>query len=279
MTTYTHFGKQADVFKHLILCEALQIEKPQVYVESNSASAIYKMAHTPEQEYGIYHFLKSAEREKLLKASVYYNLESKAIEKGYYLGSPALAMNISGREAQQLHFFDIEKDALANVENYAEESIPGTRVLTYNTDSIEGVMQLLPSLPTSSFIHIDPYEIDKKGDSGKTYLDVMVEAARLGMKCLLWYGYMTADDKSRLNRYITETLEAGGIKEYTHIRLTMNSIQKETVACNPGILGSGILAANLSEVSCSMIGSYSDKLVDIYTGVMYKGRDGSLHKG
>lgn len=279
MTTYTHFGKQADVFKHLILCEALQIEKPQVYVESNSASAIYKMAHTPEQEYGIYHFLKSAEREKLLKASVYYNLESKAIEKGYYLGSPALAMNISGREAQQLHFFDIEKDALANVENYAEESIPGTRVLTYNTDSIEGVMQLLPSLPASSFIHIDPYEIDKKGNSGKTYLDVMVEAARLGMKCLLWYGYMTADDKSRLNRYITETLEAGGIKEYTHIRLTMNSIQKETVACNPGILGSGILATNLSEVSCSMIGSYSDKLVDIYEGVMYKGRDGSLHKG
>lgn len=279
MTTYTHFGKQADVFKHLILCEALQIEKPQVYVESNSASAIYKMAHTPEQEYDIYHFLKSAEREKLLKASVYYNLESKAIEKGYYLGSPALAMNISGREAQQLHFFDIEKDALANVENYAEESIPGTRVLTYNTDSIEGVMQLLPSLPASSFIHIDPYEIDKKGNSGKTYLDVMVEAARLGMKCLLWYGYMTADDKSRLNRYITETLEAGGIKEYTHIRLTMNSIQKETVACNPGILGSGILATNLSEVSCSMIGSYSDKLVDIYEGVMYKGRDGSLHKG
>lgn len=279
MTTYTHFGKQADVFKHLILCEALQTEKPQVYVESNSASAIYKMAHTPEQEYGIYHFLKSAEMEKLLKASVYYNLESKAIEKGYYLGSPALAMNISGREAQQLHFFDIEKDALANVENYAEESIPGTRVRTYNTDSIEGVMQLLPSLPASSFIHIDPYEIDKKGNSGKTYLDVMVEAARQGMKCLLWYGYMTEDDKARLNRYITETLEAGGIKEYTHIRLTMNSIQKETIACNPGILGSGILATNLSEASYSMIGSYSDKLVDIYKGVMYKGRDGSLHKG
>ena len=45
MATYTHYGKQADVFKHLVLCEVLQIEKPQIYIE-NSASAIYQMAHT-----------------------------------------------------------------------------------------------------------------------------------------------------------------------------------------------------------------------------------------
>ncbi len=32
MATYTHFGKQADVFKHLIFCEVLQNEKPSVYV-------------------------------------------------------------------------------------------------------------------------------------------------------------------------------------------------------------------------------------------------------
>ena len=44
MATYTHYGKQADVFKHLVLCEVLQIEKPQIYIETNSASAIYQMA-------------------------------------------------------------------------------------------------------------------------------------------------------------------------------------------------------------------------------------------
>lgn len=62
MVTYTHFGKQPDVFKHLLLCEVLQIEKPQIYVESNSACVIYTMAHTPEQEYGIYHFAKENEQ-------------------------------------------------------------------------------------------------------------------------------------------------------------------------------------------------------------------------
>ncbi|MDV6191974.1 hypothetical protein R3O82_01730 [Bacteroides hominis (ex Liu et al. 2022)] len=54
--TYTHFGKQADVLKHLLLCELLRIEKPQVYVETNAACAQYALEKTPEQEYGIYHF-------------------------------------------------------------------------------------------------------------------------------------------------------------------------------------------------------------------------------
>ncbi|EEY82508.1 hypothetical protein HMPREF0103_2727 [Bacteroides sp. 2_1_33B] len=69
MVTYTHFGKQPDVLKHLVLCEVLQIEKPQIYVETNSACAIYTMTHTPEQEYGIilqkeYTCLKSRELEE-----------------------------------------------------------------------------------------------------------------------------------------------------------------------------------------------------------------------
>ena len=49
MVTYTHFGKQPDVLKHLVLCEVLQIEKPQIYVETNSACAIYTMTHTPNR--------------------------------------------------------------------------------------------------------------------------------------------------------------------------------------------------------------------------------------
>lgn len=41
--TYTHFGKQADVLKHLLLCELLRIEKPRVYVETNAACAQYAL--------------------------------------------------------------------------------------------------------------------------------------------------------------------------------------------------------------------------------------------
>ena len=216
MATYTHFGKQPDVLKHLILCEVLRNEHPQVYVETNSACAIYPMQQTSEQQYGIYYFLEKAVEEdnQVLKDSIYYKIENAEMQRGYYLGSPALAMEVLGRQAQRFLFFDIEKSALDNVERYAKQAELQTSVHLYNTDSLEGVMKLLPSLPKDSFIHIDPYEIDKKGDSGVTYLDILIQATQLGMKCLLWYGFMTGDDKASLDNYITSSLEKAGIKDF-----------------------------------------------------------------
>lgn len=227
MATYTHFGKQPDVLKHLILCEVLRNEHPQVYVETNSACAIYPMQQTSEQQYGIYYFLEKAVEEdnQVLKDSIYYKIENAEMQRGYYLGSPALAMEVLGRQAQKFLFFDIEKSALDNVERYAKQAELQTSVRLYNTDSLEGVMKLLPSLPKDSFIHIDPYEIDKKGASGLTYLDILIEATQLGMKCLLWYGFMTQHDKSHLNSYITTRLEEARIKDYICAELIMRLYQ------------------------------------------------------
>lgn len=264
MATYTHFAKQPDVLKHLILCEVLKNETPQVYVETNSACAIYPMTQTPEQQYGIYHFLEKADEVPSLKDSVYYQLESGEMAKGNYLGSPALAMNVLGKQAKRFVFFDLEKSALENVGTYAKQIGSSASVEIHHTDSSRGTIELLPSLPTSSFIHIDPYEIDKKGNSGVTYLDVLIQATLLGMKCLLWYGFMTGDDKASLDNYITSSLKKAGIKDYTGVELTMNSIRKDSVLCNPGILGSGILATNLSQTSTDIILDYSNQLVDIY---------------
>ena len=277
MATYTHFAKQPDVLKHLILCEVLKNETPQVYVETNSACAIYPMTQTPEQQYGIYHFLEKADEVPSLKDSVYYQLESGEMAKGNYLGSPALAMNVLGKQAKRFVFFDLEKSALENVGTYAKQIGLSPFVEIYHADSSRGTIELLPSLPTSSFIHIDPYEIDKKGDTGVTYLDVLIQATLLGMKCLLWYGFMTGDDKASLDNYITSSLEKAGIKDYTGVELTMNSIRKDSVLCNPGILGSGILATNLSQASTDIILDYSNQLVDIYKDAKYKDYDGSLY--
>lgn len=277
MATYTHFAKQPDVLKHLILCEVLKNETPQVYVETNSACAIYPMTQTPEQQYGIYHFLEKADEVPSLKDSIYYQLESGEMAKGNYLGSPALAMNVLGKQAKRFVFFDLEKSALENVGTYAKQIGSSASVEIHHTDSSRGTIELLPSLPTSSFIHIDPYEIDKKGNSGVTYLDVLIQATLLGMKCLLWYGFMTGDDKASLDNYITSSLKKAGIKDYTGVELTMNSIRKDSVLCNPGILGSGILATNLSQTSTDIILDYSNQLVDIYKDAKYKDYDGSLY--
>ena len=235
------------------------------------------MTQTPEQQYGIYHFLEKADDDKSLKDSIYYQLESTEMAKGNYLGSPALAMNVLGKQAKRFVFFDLEKSALENVDIYAKQIRLSTSVEIHHTDSLKSTIELLPSLPASSFIHIDPYEIDKKGDSGVTYLDILIQATQLGMKCLLWYGFMTGDDKASLDNYITSSLEKAGIKDYTGVELTMNSIRKDSVLCNPGILGSGILATNVSQASKDIILDYSNQLVDIYKDAKYKDYDGSLY--
>lgn len=277
METYTHFGKQPDVFKHLVLCEILHNEKPQIYVETNSACAIYTMTHTPEQEYGIYHFLKKAINDSTLKKSLYYQLEYKYMKKEDYLGSPALAMKVLNNDIKKYLFFDLEKAALENIESFANYQTDKLPIKTFNCDSIDGILKLLPSLPKATFLHIDPYEINKHNVNGHTYLDVLISATKLGMKCLLWYGFITINDKQILNKSILEKLSKIGITNYICSELIMNSIKKDTIICNPGILGSGILATNLSQKSNSTILNYSNRLVEIYKNAQYKEFDGSLY--
>ena len=289
--TYTHFGKQADVLKHLLLCELLRIEKPQVYVETNAACAQYALERTPEQEYGIYHFLKRAEAaekeciperteyyhpQEALRRSFYYQQESEAMQANRYIGSPGLALNILGDTARYI-FFDIESEPLENVSQYAGTKELKECINLFNRDSIEGTLELLSSLPASSFLHIDPYEIDKPGRNGRTYLDVFIEAAKAGMRCFLWYGYMTLKDKRHLEELIAQSLPEAGIRNATGVELTLKMIKEDIAESNPGVLGSGILGANLSEESNAVIQKYAAWLEEIYKDAKYKNLDGSVY--
>ena len=186
-------------------------------------------------------------------------------------------MKVLNNDIKGCLFFDLEKRALDNIELFARHQAGTPPIRTFNCDSINGVLKLLPSLPKSTFLHIDPYEIDKPNSNGHTYLDVLIGATKLGMKCLLWYGFMTINDKQALNKSVSEKLDKAGIKDYTCSELIMDAIKKDTVVCNPGILGSGILATNLSQKSNSIIQDFSKKLVRIYKDALYKEFDGSLY--
>lgn len=279
------------MLKHLLLCELLRIEKPQVYVETNAACAQYALERTPEQEYGIYHFLKRAEAaekeciperteyyhpQEALRRSFYYQQESEAMQANRYIGSPGLAMNILGDTARYI-FFDIESAPLENVSQYAGTKGLKECITLFNRDSIEGTLELLSSLPASSFLHIDPYEIDKPGRNGRTYLDVFIEAAKAGMRCFLWYGYMTLKDKRHLEELIAQSLPEAGIRNATGVELTLKMIKEDIAESNPGVLGSGILGANLSEESNAVIQKYAAWLEEIYKDAKYKNLDGSVY--
>lgn len=276
METYTHFGKQPDVFKHLALCEILQIESPHTYIDTNSACAIYTLNRTPEQDYGIYHFLNSAKNIRILNESLYYNLEKENVAINKYLGSPALAMNLN-KTIKKYLFFDLDNSSLDNIKDYASNIGLLQSIRLFNVDSIEGTLQILSELHNNTFLHIDPYEINKCNSNGHTYIDVLVKATQKGMKCLLWYGFWTIDEKEKLNKYIEDKFKEKGQKCLCY-ELIMNEIKKDSIVCNPGIIGSGLITTNLSLKSNNIINEYLNILVDIYKNTHYKQFNGSLYK-
>lgn len=276
--TYSHFAKPADVWKHLALCEVMKNEQSTVYVETNSACADYHLNHTPEQEYGIYNFIEKATNYESLSDSIYYKLESSAIKENKYLGSPALAMRVLGNTVDKFHFFDIETAALSNVIAFANRNQLTDKVEIIKQDSIIGVLDLLPKLPKSTLVHIAPYNIDKPSINGKDYLDVFTEASERGMKCVLWYGFNTLDEKKYLDDFMVSKLSGKPIENLSCIELIMDIIQKNSILCNPGILGNGLLTSNLSNASASTLEKYSKSLTDLYQNSHYYGFKGSIYR-
>lgn len=187
-------------------------------------------------------------------------------------------MSILGNITEKFHFFDIEIAALRNVSEFASHNKLIHKIETLNQDSIIGVFDLFSGLPESTLIHIDPYNIDKASANGKDYLDVFVKAAEKGMKCVLWYGFNTLQEKEQLNNFLKDKLSDKKTDNLLCIELIMDIIQKNSIISNPGILGSGILTSNLSKASVSAIKNYSKSLTELYKNSSYNGHRGAIHR-
>jgi 23S rRNA (adenine2030-N6)-methyltransferase len=275
---YTHFGKQAEIWKHLPLCDVMVNESPSVYLETNSAYADYSLERTPEQEYGIFHFIDKGQCLDELKDTTYYQLENSAMQKGCYLGSPALAMSVLQDKVDNYMFFDIDEDALNNISQFSEKLGLSEKIEIRNQDSRIGLQELLKKLPKSTLIHIDPYEILEPASNGHNYLDLFVEASDLGLKCFLWYGFNTLDEKRQLDEMIKLEVQKSVAKDFLCKELIMGIITIEPGPVNPGILGSGLLASNLSQKSFGAIEKYSHLLVDLWKETKYRNCRGDLYQ-
>lgn len=276
--SYTHFGKQAEVWKHLPLCDVMLNEKPSVYIETNSAYAHYLLERTPEQEYGIFYFLEKAKFNDELEKSEYYQLENSAMQKGYYLGSPALALSVFLNKIDNYVFFDIDNEALKNISQFSAKLGLSDKIEVKNQDSRIGLYNLIKSLPQSTLIHFDPYEIIEPASNGYSYLDLFIEASNLGLKCFLWYGFNTLEEKTQLNEIIKSKVLKSSSKNFLCKELIMEIISEESIPYNPGILGSGLLTSNLSQASLDIIEKHSRLLVDLWRNSKYRDYKGNLYQ-
>jgi len=146
-----------------------------------------------------------------------------------------------------------------------------------NSDSITGLINLIPELDINTFVHIDPYQINSPNENGDTYIDGFIEASKKGVKCFLWYGFTTLKEKRDLNRVILDSLNRLDDISLSCHELILKEIQEDNVKANPGILGCGILTSNLSEKSKKLISEFSGLMVEIYKNVEYKNISGALY--
>ncbi len=276
---YRHYGNIGDIWKHLSLCDIVSGEEVKTYVETNSAYFDYKLENTPGQQYGIGHFSRKAASNKKLRESEYFRVISPYLSKGRYPGSFAQVISIlNGKDCNYI-CFDTDRTALESLRaNAAQLDISG-RLDTRNTDSIGGFLKLVPELDEKSFVHIDPYLINQEDDNGDTYLKGFLKAAQKGIMCLMWYGFMTLREKKKLNRLIgKETIRVKG-RKISCTEIILRSIMENSVPFSPGIMGCGILTANLHNISINKISEHADLLVNIYSGAVFTDKDSIAHSG
>ena len=274
---YKHFGRIGDIWKHLPLCEIVCNEKINTYIETNSAYFDYKLEHSIEQDYGIGIFISKSESYPELKKSEYYKLIKPFYDNDKYLGSCGQVMHLLGNKPDKYLFFDLDKEALDSIEKSVKKLKLSHKVETRQIDSSIGLMDLIPKLNNETFVHIDPYLIHQPNKNGYSYLDVFFEASKKGIKCFLWYGYVTLEQKKELNEILISRINQTKNIEISCDELILNEIQENSIKINPGILGCGVLTSNLTQKSTKSISKFARLLVEMYKDSKFNGISGELH--
>ena len=269
-----HYGKIGDIWKHLPLAEILTIERPARYWESHAGSAYYPLTHSAQRDYGIYHFLSEAHESRLLEDSAYYWLTSclaESSETPIYPGSPGIALATLDAARTQFVFCDTDQDSLTSIRNAAQGNEPAPRVETVCGDGLVHMRKALKDLSyeeaADTLLFIDPYDLLEPTPDGFTALGLFCEAARRGVKTILWFGYSASTEYNELIEHLDHAFRVYQLDTIAH-RLWMGHVRLESVqevysGFNPGVWGCAVLCANLSHESlgaCAHLGQALDRI-------------------
>ncbi len=274
---YKHFGRIGDIWKHLPLCEIVSSEDIQIYIETNSAYFSYVLEHSLEQDYGIGLFIENSKDHPKVIKSKYYKLIKPFYDEDKYLGSCGQIIHLLRDKPDNYIFFDIDKKALNSIEKSVIELGLSHKVETIQMDSVTGLINLIPKINKRAFVHIDPYLIYQPNKDGYSYLDGFFEASKKGIKCFLWYGFETLNEKNRINDILLSRIKKTEINGVSCDELILKAIHENSANINPGVLGCGILTSNLTKKSIKIISCYANLLVKIYKDSKFKGISAELY--
>jgi 23S rRNA A2030 N6-methylase RlmJ len=287
-----HVGRLADIFKHLVLADLLDVQRPTLYAETHAGNAVYpEQAPSPgtvpaprdpvtERVHGVARFLDAMGRDPRLGDSAYGGiLREHAAGSATIPGSPAVAMGVLRDHATYL-LCDVDSDSTADVERWAVTVGLGDRVATVTADGMRAVGRRVlggSADPRSTFVHVDPYDPWAAGAGGVSALGLTRALIAEGVAVMYWYGF----DTPARSRWAAAEL-AGDVGLWCGVAMVTDGAGDTRddgdlgAATTPGT-GSGVVCANVTgdaTARCEVLGR---ALAEGYAGVpLPSGEPGGL---
>lgn len=178
-----HFGKLADVWKHLVLAELLTREPPNWYAETHAGSASYQLIDDAERRFGVRRFLELTDPP--LAHSAYRQRIEPLTKAGRYPGSAALAMLSLPRNTSYL-LCDLDPSSAADLRSWAAaEELTSCEVV--ERDGMAATIEWIEQLPRTDglVVHIDPFDPHARSDRGYSAVELAIELVRRDHGCVL----------------------------------------------------------------------------------------------
>lgn len=255
-----HFGKFADVWKHLVLTELLTREPPKRYAETHAGSASYDLIDDAERRFGVLRFV--AEEEPALAQSPYRQRIEPSVRAGSYPGSAAIAMLTLPRDTSYL-LCDLDPHSAADLRSWAaEHELTDCRVVEQ-----DGMAATLDWVDTSAptVVHIDPFDPESRSNGGHSAVELAIELIGRGVTVAYWYGY---DEPARRGWAFRRMSDAGDV--WCGDMMVVDANAEGTSgdlgeATTPGT-GSGMLLAHVGAETAAACHQLGEALADSYAG-------------
>lgn len=261
-----HFGKFADVWKHLVLNEVLVGEKPKRYSETHAGSAAYALVNDAERRYGVLGFLDSAES-GLLAASPFARVAARHVgsRPSRYPGSALQAMTALGDGSAYL-LCDLDPASLQDLRTWASR-FELTHCEIAERDGMVAVREWLEDA-SPAVVHIDPFDPFERHGDGPSAIELAAEVAGSGHTLVYWYGYSTPTDRAWAAGEVGSATGTALWWGDLMVTATDGSVRDDGnlgKATSAGT-GSGVVLANVSQEVVDRCVRLADELVRVYDG-------------
>ena len=186
-----HFANLGDVWKHLLLTEAINWLRPGHYIETHAGSALYRVIDDVERGLGAEMFLSASSEIEPLRSSPYrrHILEFARGTEPSYPGSPLLAMMLLDHTCRYV-FCDTDPASVADLRAARDRLGLRDKVRVIHGDGLAETRALLQAhaIGATSLVHIDPFDFHGVDPAVVSTHELVTCLAAAGIPTFAWYG-------------------------------------------------------------------------------------------